>query len=456
MTQTDQAGRKLRFAAVAILSLIGAAEAAGQSTFSESCADAIQNFQNADSSPCLDRLPTLSTTEQQRIVDDYLINGRTYIADDKIETLIADLSTGPALRLRAVQLGRLAATRTPGADTAIADAMEAAEARGDQLAIGYLHYAKAELARIARDTEGQRQSLERAGRIADQEVFPGLQARVFYRSGEALHLEQRRQSAREILRKALRTFHKNYDFNGAGDACRLTGYVILRDEAIDDDALRHLTEAALRNDPAALPCYLFAAMHRANLHRAGMDEVVRLAQEAMDAAKAQRYVTMNASILNTLAINAKRNGDYVGAAEYYQDAVDAYEAIGNQFMVAGISSNMGVLLVELGDTETAIEILKRSLSIIEDVAPHRFDGILKSQNQIGKALAKSGRHEDALVWFTRALRTSESQPFRKFDGLVNAEYAKSLYEVGDQGKALAIAVAAGDSMLEHGDGSEDL
>ncbi|MEO1027857.1 MAG: histidine kinase dimerization/phosphoacceptor domain -containing protein [Pseudomonadota bacterium] len=422
----------------------------------EPCKDAAKNFHLSNPSPCLDAFPSLPSDTQDQLIADYLTKGQTYIPAKKVESIAATLSDHSRRRLLAVGLVADASARVPDTDRDVAKALISAVAKQDQLALGYLYLAKSELARIDRNRDEQLIALDRAAEIATDTQMVGLSALVQLRRGQHAFLMQDREGAVDILAEAIRSFQNRNNFRDAGEACRLAAYAIEANTSLSDEQLESNAIDAKTNDPGFFPCLVFARMYRAHQQRDDLDAVVALADVATKAALEQHYLSIPPVIKNSVAINAKRNGDYVRAAQFYQEAADAFEQSGNSFMVAGITTNLGILLSDLGDTDTAIDLFKSSLNIIQDIAPHRLDGVLKSQNQIGKALARSGRHDEAVGWFAKARQTSSQQTFRMFDGLVDAEYARSLYETGAQDAAFTTAENAVNSFLNDGDRAETI
>lgn len=424
--------------------------AAAESVLPDICADAKSNFQNSDPDACLSALPSLSEVEQSALVQDYLEYGRTYIEKGDLPRIVRSLSRASADRLNVLSLLDAATERRPQIAQDLRQAMRAAQGSQDRILQGYLHLAYAELARAERDKEDQAEALNEAMAMAADFHAPGLQLRIRFRRAEMTYQRGAYSIAREeygmILSGAVRM--NNSDL--AGDACRMLGYSLSRDTSVSDEKLQRLSAEAKRAQKTHYPCFPFAALHRAQQKHDDMASIAARAEEALRAAQENSYNTIPPVIFNSLAINAKRMGDYVNAADYYRQAADAHRANKNLFMVAATSSNLGLLMLDLGDTARALELFQDNLETMEQIAPHRLDAIFKSQRQIGDALAKSGKHSEALEWFERASKNSSDQMFQVFNGVIRTEYAQSLFEIGDEDRAIDMALKAADDLMDVG------
>lgn len=104
--------------------------------------------------------------------------------------------------------------------------------------------------------------------------------------------------------------------------------------------------------------------------------------------------------------------EYDKALRYDSLALGIFEAIGDQYRIASILNNMGIILGKLGDLDEAIVYAKRALAIKEEISARK--NMISTLNQLCDLLIQQGRLSEARPYCEDAVtlaREVESKDF---------------------------------------------
>ncbi|WP_379552846.1 tetratricopeptide repeat protein [Qipengyuania sp. DGS5-3] len=402
---------------------------------------------------CAARLKALPESTLLAIVDDDLKLARFYLPTSDIEDLAEQLRgrSGEALKAAAIML---AATNDEPIDLAeVSSAIGSAKRTKNWIAMAYLAHAQFLLSDADESIATLHDKSARTALFASHADMVGLQSLIAFDRGQAAFSRRAYTAAEEDFKRAFDQFVDLGDRFRAGRACYQLGLSAAAQANTTFFDLSRLAEAA--RGTVQEPCLLTAAISRGGKEQVDYEELLRLGSEQIETAERLGFVAMIPKSYNTRAVNAKRTGQYADAMSMYQKAHDSYIQIGENAMAAATLVNRAVVFTEMGDPDSAIPLIERSIPIMRRYEPDRPDMVLKAQYQLAKAHAMANRHEAAADWFAKAMETSAEQPHRKFDGLIAARYARSLYEIGDYDRAFLTAEMASRILLEHGTAADE-
>jgi tetratricopeptide (TPR) repeat protein len=148
-----------------------------------------------------------------------------------------------------------------------------------------------------------------------------------------------------------------------------------------------------------------------------------------------------------------QEGDLRGAAQSLERAARAMEEIGDQYNLASVKVNTGVIYYKLGDFPTALEQYDASLRIASAIGALPIEGIVRSN--LGEIYRRLGRLSESLDQLLRSIELCQqmsddlglSEAYRQL-----AETYLALDRLGEAAEACeqarAFAIAAGDPQSE--------
>jgi tetratricopeptide (TPR) repeat protein len=159
----------------------------------------------------------------------------------------------------------------------------------------------------------------------------------------------------------------------AQERCRLLLEVTRLPNAVEaEEAAREALEVATTlatasNDPANLILHGDALLQYGvtRLFAGHTQDALDHFARALDVARANEDILMIARCHGIAGVANARLGHYLDARTRFQDMLDQYERVGEPNPIAAACTNIGILLLRLGDLHAAEEILQRAKAIHE-------------------------------------------------------------------------------------------
>jgi ATP/maltotriose-dependent transcriptional regulator MalT/DNA-binding XRE family transcriptional regulator len=136
-------------------------------------------------------------------------------------------------------------------------------------------------------------------------------------------------------------------------------------------------------------------------------EVLLHYQRSLEACRRIDLRVVENAVLSNIGVVLMEQGDTNGALKMYQSALEGSEALGDLYSSAAILHNMTLLLHMRGDYETALSRLDRACEMERQVGD--WNGLLSSENARGDMLEIMGRIDEARAVLDRALAEARDQ-----------------------------------------------
>jgi DNA-binding NtrC family response regulator/tetratricopeptide (TPR) repeat protein len=191
-------------------------------------------------------------------------------------------------------------------------------------------------------------------------------------------------------------------------ASRLLDQARARLESDRADALRIAREAlaAARDDrDASTAAHVLNFLSDAERMAGDMPEATRLAEQALESARAARDNKAEAAALNNLGALAWHRGEFDLAIDRTSAALALREKLGDDRGVASTCGNISLLYTEKGDLAKAMEYQQRCLALREKLGDHTGLGV--AHLNLGVLHADLGDWDKALESYFRALAEQE-------------------------------------------------
>jgi tetratricopeptide (TPR) repeat protein len=140
-----------------------------------------------------------------------------------------------------------------------------------------------------------------------------------------------------------------------------------------------------------------------------------------------------AYLLNNMGDVYRLTGDNSRALELLRESLRMEEEMGRKLRVAAVLNNMGIAYRNSGQIKEALEVYGRSLAISGELNDKREMG--GTLNNIGVIHALQGRHEEALSHFRRSLGYFEEINFRPGVAVTLTSIGHSYRELGKREQA---------------------
>jgi len=131
------------------------------------------------------------------------------------------------------------------------------------------------------------------------------------------------------------------------------------------------------------------------------DESLAHYRRALECARRAGLRVIEAATLSNTATALMERGDTKGALQFYEEARQGYERLGDMYGAAGILHNLGVLLSKNEDYDSAMSRFEQASEIERRIGD--WEGLLSSEGARASTLIALGRVDDARVILDAAL-----------------------------------------------------
>jgi predicted ATPase len=265
--------------------------------------------------------------------------------------------------------------------------------------------------------------LERARRVSQRAVVPGLDAELLVDCGEVEQERGRFEEAGQRYREALLVAGPQADLHvrarahaGLGLLCHSQGKL---DEAfaLYEQALAE----ALGSGDLRLEAGLCKDIGSLRLQQARLDEAREHYGRAVTLLEELEDPILAGIVEGNLAILAQEQGAYAEARQHFENAERKLSRAGARLLEAHVRGYLGALHHELGELDLACAAYARALRVLREVGDRRLEGLFLAA--LGGADAARGRTAAAREAFSAA--------------------EKLLAEVGDPGLVEALELHRG-------------
>ena len=132
--------------------------------------------------------------------------------------------------------------------------------------------------------------------------------------------------------------------------------------------------------------------------------------------------------MGSLGVIAKRRRQYHVSLDYYLQAVQMAEELGDRSTMAVYTGNIGNTYRELGQYEQAIETLRKAAKLDEEAGAPA--GVARHLGNIGDTYIAQGKFAEALPYFDEAIPHLRKANNRYFLCWLLVTKAEVLYELG--------------------------
>lgn len=129
-------------------------------------------------------------------------------------------------------------------------------------------------------------------------------------------------------------------------------------------------------------------------------DLLQSQQLGLLAAKHVGAAAGGAVMRRNIATAHRSRGEFSSAIDDYVDALQIFQAIGNEAEAADTRANLAEVYREQGDTERAIDCLQQSLAIFRRLKIHREEAW--AYQSLGDIAVEQGRLDDAETWLEQA------------------------------------------------------
>ncbi len=200
--------------------------------------------------------------------------------------------------------------------------------------------------------------------------------------------------------------------------------------------------AALRQDAeASRLCFHTAFLLE---HFGGLDEAMRLYQQALQILEGLGDLQGKAATLHEMAGISVTRGDLDGAMKLYQQALQIDEGLGDLGGKSATLHNMAHIFVTRGDLDGAMKLYQQSLEIKEGLGDRR--GKSATLHQMAGISVRRGDLERAMQLYQQSLEIQEGLGDRQGKAMTLGMMGQALWAKGAQGQAIA-ALFSGLSLL---------
>ncbi len=126
--------------------------------------------------------------------------------------------------------------------------------------------------------------------------------------------------------------------------------------------------------------------------------------------------------------------NFTTAKQYYQEAINSFEAANYPVDVATFKNNLGLLYSEINQPDSAFTYLFDALDLMGK--NHNGFGIYNTINSIGTVYYNLEEFEQALEYYKKAMKLEELAPHHTFTRIFKIDVGKTYYQMGEKDKAL--------------------